>query len=112
MDQGEWAPAVGEGETGEGGGPEVFGYVPRNPVGKQGKPRPGEVEAVVMREAGQDCQDGSGVAVAAPVGSMGAEGTSAPRGEGQYQGHTVVGQMEARGAAAAWPWSAPLGLGG
>lgn len=89
---------------------EATGCIPRGPVGTLDEPRPGEVVAVAMPAVGRDCLCGSDLAEVAPVGSTGVEGTSAPRGESHCQGRTVVvGHIAARGAAAAWPWSLPLG---
>jgi len=90
---------------------EPMGCTPRGPVGieEEDKPRPGEVVAVVTPAVGRDCLCGSDLAEVAPVGSTGVEGTSASRGESHCQGRSVVGRIAARGAAAAWLWSLPLG---
>lgn len=102
---------AGRCETMGGNGPETMGCIPRGPVGIDDKPRPGEVVAVATptTAVGRDCLCGSDLAEVAPVGSTSVEGTSAPRGESHCQGRTVVGRIAASGAAAAWPWSFPLG---
>jgi hypothetical protein len=89
---------------------EAMGCIPRDPVGIEDKPRPGEVVAVATLAVRRDCLCGSDLAEAAPVGGTGVEETSAPRGESHCQGRTVVGHghIAARGAAGAWPWILPL----
>ena len=101
--------AEAERETVGGRGPRVLGCVPRGHVGIEDKPWPGEVVAAATLGVGRGCLCGNDLAVDAPVSSTGLEGVSAPRGECHHHGRIAVGRIAARGAAAAWPWSRPLG---